>query len=96
MNKEENILKALSNPLRVQILRYLCKGPSCVTLTNKEINISQPNLSQHLKVLKDAGIIDSKKMMTKRCYFVKKLKEMKQLLQLLDELKQEKEHNRKQ
>ena len=87
MNNEDKILKAISNPVRVQILRYLCKGPSCVTLTNKEINISQPNLSQHLKVLKEAGIIDSKKVMTKRCYFVTKLKEMKQFLQLLDKLK---------
>jgi DNA-binding transcriptional ArsR family regulator len=87
MNSDQKILKALNNPVRVKILRFLCKGPSCVTLTNKEINISQPNLSQHLKILKESGLVDSKKVMTKRCYFVVKLKEMKQLLQLLDKLK---------
>ena len=83
---EKKILKALCNPVRIEILHFLTKGPSCVTLTNQEIDISQPNLSQHLKVLKDAGIVDSKKVMTKRCYFIKKPEEVKKILALLQTL----------
>jgi len=90
MDSEQKILKALNSLVRVKILRFLCKGPSCVTLTNKEINISQPNLSQHLKVLKESGLVGSKKVMTRRCYFIKKPVAIKQLLQLIDELKPEK------
>ena len=89
MEREEKILKALDSPVRIKILRYLTKGPSCVTLTNKEINISQPNLSQHLKVLKDAGLVGSKKVMTKRCYYITKMNDVKQLLQLLATLSTE-------
>lgn len=86
MNKETTILKAIGNPTRIKILRYLMDGPSCVTLTNKQINISQPNLSQHLKVLKEAGIIESKKQQTKRCYSVIKAKQIRQLIKLINEL----------
>lgn len=86
MNKEDKILKAISNPVRIEILKFLGDGPSCVTLTNKQINISQPNLSQHLKVLKEAGIIESKKLQTKRCYSIKKPTQIKQLIKLINEL----------
>lgn len=86
MKKIDQTLKAISNPIRIMIMRYLCKGPSCVTLTNKEIGISQPNLSQHLKVLKDANIIDSQKKKNKRCYFITNLEEVKILLKTLDKL----------
>ena len=89
MSFNTDILKALSNPIRLQILFFLSKGPSCVTLTNKEINISQPNLSQHLKVLKSSGLIDSKKVRTRRCYFIKNQKKMKQLLKILQDLNEE-------
>ena len=87
VKKKDKILKAISNPVRIQILRYLCEGPSCVTLTNKQINISQPNLSQHLKVLKEADIIESKKIQTKRCYSINKPKQIKQLLKTINELR---------
>ena len=86
MKNINKTLKAISSPIRIMILRYLCKGPSCVTLTNKEINISQPNLSQHLKVLKDANLINSQKKMNKRCYFIINLKEVQTLLKTLDKL----------
>lgn len=86
MSKEDKILKAISNPVRLEILKYLCEGPSCVSLTNEQINISQPNLSQHLKILKEAGIIESKKLQTKRCYSITKPAAIKQLIKLINEL----------
>lgn len=89
MDLEQKIFKALSSSIRVRILRFLCTGPNYVTLTNKEIKISQPNLSQHLKILKESGLVGSKKIMTKRCYFINKPKKVKQLFHLIDELKLE-------
>lgn len=86
MNKEAYLLKAIGNPVRIKILRHLITGPSCVTLTNKQINVSQPNLSQHLKVLKEAELIHSKKMQNKRCYSLNKPKEIKRLLKAIEGL----------
>lgn len=82
--KEENIklLKAASHPIRLEILELLTKGPSCATLANKAIPISQPNLSQHLKALREAGIIDFHKSGTKRCFYLKKPSFAKALLEL--------------
>jgi ArsR family transcriptional regulator len=73
MANEEKIaeqLKALAHPVRLQILRFLLKGPGCATLANREIDISQPNLSQHLKILTDAGIINFRKTGTKKCFYI--------------------------
>ncbi|MEG1979094.1 MAG: metalloregulator ArsR/SmtB family transcription factor, partial [Victivallaceae bacterium] len=52
------LLKALSNPVRLEIVKFLHNGPSCVTLACLKLGISQPNISKHLQILKDAGIID--------------------------------------
>lgn len=50
--------KALGHPVRVYIMRLLNNQPCCYSgdLT-KEINIAKSTLSQHLKELKDAGLI---------------------------------------
>jgi ArsR family transcriptional regulator len=86
MDTKNNVLKAISNPVRLEILKFLCKQPCCVTLTNEQIKISQPNLSQHLKLMKDSGIIDSKKEKNKRCYFVVDSEKVKELILLLERL----------
>lgn len=51
--------KALSHPARVAIIRLLSKQDSCYCgdLVN-ELPIAQATVSQHLKELKDAGLID--------------------------------------
>jgi len=95
METKNIILKALSNPVRLDILKFLCKRPCCVTLTNDQIKISQPNLSQHLKLMKDAGIIDSKKQKNKRCYFVVDPKLVKQLISLLKDIEESSEEHLK-
>ncbi len=77
-------LKAISHPIRLEILRYLRDGASCATLANKAFPISQPNLSQHLKALKDAGIIDFAKRGTKRCFYICKPTLISPLLELLE------------
>lgn len=81
-----SVVKALANASRIKILRQLLEGPSCVNMTKEEINISQPNLSQHLKVLKNAGLIECRKEMTKHCYYLKKAKLVKKLLAVLEKI----------
>ena len=49
--------KVLSEPLRLQILQYLENGESNVTNVTKAVNSTQPNVSKHLKMLQDEGLI---------------------------------------
>jgi ArsR family transcriptional regulator, arsenate/arsenite/antimonite-responsive transcriptional repressor len=52
------LIKALSHPARVAIIEHLLKVNSCICGDIvKEVPLSQPTISQHLKELKNAGII---------------------------------------
>lgn len=60
--KEIKILKALAHPLRLDIIKLLITNENlCVCKIQEIFNIGQSNLSQHLKILKDADILNSKK-----------------------------------
>lgn len=51
--------KALSHPIRVRILNFLDKQSCCFTgQLTEEIPMAQSTISQHLKELKEAGLID--------------------------------------
>lgn len=56
-----NIFKALSHPTRLQIVKLLKEKPLCVCDILPQIESEQSNTSQHLSVLKNQGIVDSKK-----------------------------------
>ena len=52
------MLKALGNPVRFQIVEFLAENQMC--MTNEIVSntpLAQSTVSQHLKVLKDAGLI---------------------------------------
>ncbi|MEL6268610.1 MAG: metalloregulator ArsR/SmtB family transcription factor [Chloroflexota bacterium] len=52
------MMKALGNPVRLQIVRYLKEHPMCITKDIVEHTpLAQATVSQHLKVLREAGII---------------------------------------
>ncbi|MDI6601197.1 MAG: metalloregulator ArsR/SmtB family transcription factor [Thermoanaerobacteraceae bacterium] len=55
------VLKALGHPVRYKIIKYLFEGPKCVCKLNENIEFSQSNLSQHLRILKDAGLVTCEK-----------------------------------
>ncbi len=65
-----NAIKIMTNPIRLEIVKYLYEGPSCATKALAKVKLSQPNLSQHLNKLKDAGIVDCKTRGNERCYFI--------------------------
>lgn len=55
-------LKAIAEPKRLQILYLLKEGkPRCLCELEAVLNISQPTITHHIKVLERAGIIETKK-----------------------------------
>lgn len=56
-----NIFKALSHPTRLQIVKLLKEKPLCVCEILPQLESEQSNTSQHLTVLKNQGIVESKK-----------------------------------
>lgn len=52
------MMKALGHPARMQIIRYLSDNPQCFTGDIVQVlPLAQATVSQHLKVLRDAGLI---------------------------------------
>lgn len=56
-----NIFKAMAHPTRLQIIRILKERPLCVCDILPQLESEQSNTSQHLSVLKNQGIVESKK-----------------------------------
>jgi ArsR family transcriptional regulator len=53
------MFKAVGNPIRFEILKFLITHPACITGDIVEfLPIAQATVSQHLKVLRDAGWIE--------------------------------------
>ena len=55
------VFKALSDENRIRILKLLRGGEKCACKLLEELNISQPTLSHHMKILCDAGIVTGRK-----------------------------------
>ncbi|MCX6487760.1 MAG: metalloregulator ArsR/SmtB family transcription factor [Mycobacterium sp.] len=56
--------KALSDPVRLQLLSSIAShagGEACVCDISAGVNVSQPTVSHHLKVLRDAGLLTSQR-----------------------------------
>jgi ArsR family transcriptional regulator len=49
--------KVLSETLRLQILQYLENGEASVTAVTRAVSSTQPNVSKHLKILQDEGLV---------------------------------------
>ena len=67
------IAKALADPVRLQLVDVLRKhaGKVCVCELVPLFDLSQPTISHHLKVLRQAGIVDSERQGLWAYYFVK-------------------------
>lgn len=57
----ETIFKALGEPTRLKIIKLLAARDLCVCDLEEIMQISQPRISQHLKVLKHAGLVNERK-----------------------------------
>jgi ArsR family transcriptional regulator len=54
---QADVLKTLANPRRLEILHRLADGPCEVGRLAAEVGISQPNASQHLAIMRAAGVV---------------------------------------
>ncbi|MGG8497900.1 ArsR/SmtB family transcription factor [Tenacibaculum sp. TC6] len=70
-NEIAKVAKVLGHPARIAIIQHLLKIESCICgdLVN-EIGLAQPTISQHLKELKNIGIIKGNIEGTSVCYCI--------------------------
>ena len=58
---QAEVLKTLANPRRIEILHVIARGPIEVGRLAAAIGASQPNVSQHLAVLRSVGIVEAER-----------------------------------
>jgi DNA-binding transcriptional ArsR family regulator len=51
------VFKALAHPIRRDIVERLSDGPATVGETTRELGVSKPTISRHLKLLEEAGVV---------------------------------------
>lgn len=70
VRSHEAALEALGDPTRRAIVEQLRRRPLPVGQLAARLPVSRPAVSQHLKVLKDAGLVSERKLGTRRVYSV--------------------------
>ena len=58
------LMKALADPVRLRLMSLVAShdgGEACVCDLNDAFNLSQPTISHHMKVLREAGLVDREK-----------------------------------
>ena len=61
MKQLVRVMKALSDPGRLKILKMLGKKSMCVCELRAALGLAQPTVSSHLRVLEEAGLVESEK-----------------------------------
>lgn len=64
------LLRALSAPVRVAIVTVLAEGPRCVHELVEELGVAQPLVSQHLRVLRAAGVVAGERRGREVAYYL--------------------------
>lgn len=83
LEEQANLLKVLAHPTRLAILDALKPGPKCVTDVCELCQVSQPNVSQHLSILRREGVVKFYDEGKSRCYFISKPNQILALLSAL-------------
>src|SRR5437899_5010770 len=65
-----NALAALADPTRRRVFERLKSGPKPVGKIARGLPVSRPAVSQHLKVLKEAGLVTDRPEGTRRVYYI--------------------------
>jgi DNA-binding transcriptional ArsR family regulator len=63
-------LAALADPTRRRVFERLKSGPQSVGAIARRMPVSRPAVSQHLKVLKEAGLVDDRPEGARRVYYI--------------------------
>ena len=59
MSVDTDLMRVLADPLRLQIVTLLAEETLCSTHLIEETGVRQTNLSNHLKVLREAGVVET-------------------------------------
>lgn len=59
--KAEELIKAIGEPMRYRILQQLLLRKHCVRSLSKKMGVTESAISQHLKVMKEAGLVYGEK-----------------------------------
>ena len=70
MANAERVFAALHDPTRRAVLERLRNGPKPVGEIARGLPVTRPAVSQHLKVLKEAGLVDDRSEGTRRIYHI--------------------------
>lgn len=91
LQKRANLFKVLAHPARLQILQFLALSKTCITGDISEyFPLTRATVNQHVKELKDAGLICGHKEGAKivYCLDLEKVNEMEEILTgLLEEMR---------
>ena len=63
-----DVLSALAEPNRLRIIQLIRQGPLSVGEIADRLGLSQPQVSKHLRVLHDAGIVEVQAIANRRIY----------------------------
>jgi DNA-binding transcriptional ArsR family regulator len=66
----EAALRCLSDPTRRRIFERLRSGPRSVSVLARGLPVTRPAVSQHLRALKDAGLVADRPQGAKRIYYI--------------------------
>lgn len=80
--------KAISDERRRTILRILGRGDASAGDIAKKFSISQPTVSNHLKILREAGLIKEKKVKQNRIYSLNRA-ELRKVIEILEDMARE-------
>ena len=82
-----DVYKAIADPNRRIVLDLLARGEQPVSAIHLRVNLTQPALSQHLKVLRDVGLVRQRRQGRERIYALnpKPLKEVSDWLRHYEE-----------
>lgn len=83
LQEQANLFKTLAHPARLQILHFLAESKTCISGDiSDELPLSRTTVNQHLKELKDAGLIRGhvEGVTMNYCLDYEKVAEMKTLL----------------
>ena len=82
---QAEIFKAIGHPIRLQIVKFLQDGERTVTEIVKAVNAEQSNVSRHLSLLRQAGVLSSRKEGLK-VYYSLRIPNLTQILTCVNEV----------
>ncbi len=85
LERKAEFLRALGGTMRLKLLDIIGTKKVCVGEIMKQLNVPQPNISQHLTILRNAGILSKKREGRAVCYKITNPKIL-DLVKSVDEL----------